>query len=108
MPATVHRLRGVLPRIRRPLPPRRFALARRAIAAGAQDVVVKWRRDAREIWRTISFAIERAKTRRKLDRAREAAEGASQAKSEVLANVSHEIRTPLNTVLGMAEILAES
>jgi PAS domain S-box-containing protein len=40
-----------------------------------------------------------------LERARTAAETASQLKSEFLANMSHEIRTPLNGVVGMADLL---
>lgn len=40
--------------------------------------------------------------------ARQAAESANRAKSDLLANVSHELRTPLNALLGMADLLLES
>ena len=42
-----------------------------------------------------------------LTHARDAALGASRAKSTFLANMSHELRTPLNAIIGFAEMLVE-
>ncbi len=42
-----------------------------------------------------------------LNVARDAAVGASQAKSSFLANMSHELRTPLNAILGYSELLRD-
>jgi PAS domain S-box-containing protein len=40
-------------------------------------------------------------------KAREAAESANRAKTELLTNMSHELRTPLNAIIGFSEIMAE-
>ena len=51
---------------------------------------------------------ERNRIARELQSAKEAAEAASRAKSEFVANMSHEVRTPMNGIIGMTELLLES
>lgn len=45
---------------------------------------------------------------RALDRARQLAERASNAKSEFLSSMSHDIRTPMNAIIGMTEIASKN
>ena len=65
--------------------------------------------EARPAWLTIARDVTtRNQVQVELERAKSAAEEASQAKSAFLANMSHEIRTPMNGILGMIDLALET
>ncbi|MCT7972049.1 PAS domain S-box protein [Laspinema olomoucense] len=53
----------------------------------------------------LAIAINQAELYQQVEKAREAADRANQAKSAFLASMSHELRSPLNAILGFAQLL---
>ncbi len=58
----------------------------------------------RELHKNKAYLAQEKKQKEELEKAKVAAEAASQAKSTFLFNMSHDIRTPLNAILGFTEL----
>jgi signal transduction histidine kinase len=84
------------------------AISRDAVKAGAQDYLVKGLFDGGLLSRSLFYAIERARFREELEKARDDALQAAKLKSEFLAIISHEMRTPMNAIIGPIELLTDT
>ncbi len=76
-----------------------------AVAESSRDYTALDLQLVKQLADFLAIAVYGARSRQHLQDAIIAAESASQAKSDFLANISHELRTPLNGVMGMLQLL---
>ncbi|HEY9619381.1 MAG TPA: PAS domain-containing protein [Crinalium sp.] len=74
---------------------------------GRGEVLLNSEGHAVKLFGTAQDVTKRKQAELELQRAKEAAEVANQAKSIFLANMSHELRTPLNAILGFTQLLSQ-
>ncbi len=69
--------------------------------------VVEWDKENKPLRLVgiLTDITERKRVEKSIQRAKESAEKANQAKTDFLSSMSHELRTPLNAILGFAQLL---